>query len=91
MIWPLVAAHLAFWRMAFERLTDATPSPIPTSNVSDDLVTPGVWGFTITAIVMVAVILLIIDMVRRMRRLNYRAEIRQRLEDEAASASSHNP
>ena len=70
------------------RLVDATPSPIPTSTVSDDLVTPGVWGFVVTAFVMIAVILLIIDMVRRLRRLNYRAEIRQRLEDEAAAAAA---
>jgi uncharacterized membrane protein YcjF (UPF0283 family) len=77
-----------FWHLsAFQRLVDATPSPVPTSNVNEDLVTPGVWGFAITALVMVAVILLIIDMVRRMRRLNYRAEIRQRLEDEAAAAN----
>ena len=70
------------------RLVDATPSPVPTSTVSDDLVTPGVWGFAITALIMVAVILLIIDMVRRLRRLNYRAEVRQRLEDEAAATSA---
>jgi uncharacterized membrane protein YcjF (UPF0283 family) len=75
-----------FWQL--QRLIDATPSPVPTSNVNDDLVTPGVWGFAITAFVMLAVILLIIDMVRRMRRLNYRAEIRERLEAEAAAASS---
>jgi hypothetical protein len=73
------------------RLVDATPSPVPTSNVSDDLVTPGVWGFVITAAIMIVVILLIIDMVRRLRRLNYRAEIRQRLEDEAAAASTVPP
>ena len=66
----------------------ATPSPAPSPNVNADLVTPGVWGFVITAVIMVVVILLIIDMVRRMRRVNYRAEIRQRLEDEAAAASS---
>ena len=77
------------WRLTIGRLVDATPSPVPTSNVSDDLVTPGVWGFVITALIMIAVILLIIDMVRRLRRLNYRAEIRQRLEDEAAAASQN--
>jgi len=77
-----------FWRLElFGRLVDATPSPVPSSNVSDDLVTPGVWGFAITALIMVAVILLILDMVRRLRRLNYRAEIRARLEEEAAAAS----
>lgn len=78
-----------FWQLVtLQRLVDATPSPVPTSNVNEDLVTPGVWGFAITAVVMLAVILLIFDMVRRMRRLNYRAEIRQRLEAEAAAAST---
>ncbi len=76
------------WRLVVERLTDATPSPVPTSNVSDVLVTPGVWGFVVTAFIMIAVILLILDMVRRLRRLNYRAEIRQRLEDEAAETAA---
>lgn len=60
------------------QLFTATPS-----KVDPTLVTPGVWGFVITAAIMVVVILLIIDMVRRMRRVNYRAEVRQRLEDEA--------
>ena len=86
MIWLV-----AIGRLVDGRLADATPSPVPTSNVSDDLVTPGVWGFAITAFIMIAVILLIIDMVRRLRRLNYRAEIRQRLEDEAAAASTAPP
>jgi len=54
------------------------------SKVDPTLVTPGVWGFVITAAIMVVVILLILDMVRRMRRVNYRAEVRQRLEDEAS-------
>jgi len=59
---------------------------LPTK-VDPTLVTPGVWGFVITAGIMVVAVLLIIDMVRRIRRVNYRAEIRQRLEDEAAAAS----
>jgi uncharacterized membrane protein YcjF (UPF0283 family) len=66
------------------QLIAATPSPAPSPNVDQDLVTPGVWGFAITALVMIAVILLILDMVRRMRRLNQRAEIRARLEAEAS-------
>lgn len=64
------------------QLIAATPSPAPSPNVNQDLVTPGVWGFAVTAAVMVAAILLILDMVRRMRRLNYRSEIRARLEAE---------
>lgn len=81
-----IERHTVLWQ-----LITATPSPVPSPNVNEDLVTPGVWGFVITAIVMVVVILLIIDMVRRMRRLNYRAEIRKRLEDEAAAASATAP
>ena len=65
------------------QLLTATPSPAPNPKIDATLVTPGVWGFVITAAIMVVVILLIIDMVRRMRRVNYRAEVRQRLEAEA--------
>lgn len=70
------------------QLITATPSPAPSPNINADLVTPGVWGFVITALIMVAAILLIIDMVRRMRRVNYRAEIRQRLGAEAEAAAA---
>ena len=63
------------------QLRTATPPP----KVDPTLVSPGVWGFVITAAIMVVVILLIIDMVRRMRRVNYRAEVRQRLEAEAST------
>ena len=76
------------WQLITAGPLTAVPSPSPSPNVDADLVTPGVWGFVITALVMIAVILLIIDMVRRMRRVNYRAEIRQRLEQEAAAASN---
>ena len=65
------------------QLLTVTPSPAPKPKIDATLVTPGVWGFVITAAIMVVVILLIIDMVRRMRRVNYRAEVRQRLEAEA--------
>jgi len=45
-------------------------------------VTPGVEGFVITFIVMAVVVLLVLDMVRRIRRVNYRAEVREQLEAE---------
>ncbi len=51
-----------------------------------NLVTPGVWGFVLTFLVMVVVVLLILDMVRRIRRVNYRAEVRAQLEAEARDA-----
>ena len=68
----------------------ATPTPLPPSKVPDDAVTPGPWGFIAIALVAIASILLIIDMVRRTRRVQYRAEIRARLEAEAA-AQEENP
>ena len=61
----------------------ATPPPlVPPSNVPDDLVTPGVWGFAITFAVIIVVVVLIVDMVRRVRRINYRAAVREQLEAE---------
>ncbi|WP_448005371.1 hypothetical protein [Agromyces bauzanensis] len=51
-----------------------------------NLVTPGVVGFVATFLVMVVVVLLILDMVRRIRRVNYRAEVRQQLEAERLEA-----
>lgn len=47
-----------------------------------DTVTPGVWGFVLTFLVMAVVVLLVLDMVRRIRRVNYRAEVREQLEAE---------
>lgn len=51
-----------------------------------DTVTPGIWGFVVTFALMVVVVLLILDMVRRIRRTNYRAEVRERLEAERLEA-----
>jgi uncharacterized membrane protein YcjF (UPF0283 family) len=58
---------------------DTTPDP--------NSVTPGTIGFIMTFAVGIAVVLLIIDMVRRIRRVNYRAQVRQELEAEAAAAA----
>jgi hypothetical protein len=63
-----------------------TPSPSPTSGVDADLVTPGVWGFLVTFLLVVAVVLLIIDMTRRIRRVTHRAQVREQLAAEAAAA-----
>jgi hypothetical protein len=66
-------------------LLTASPVPTPTPGFDEDLVTPGIWGFVLTIGVIIAVILLIIDMVRRIRRVNYRAQVRERLEAEQKS------
>ncbi|GAA3740010.1 hypothetical protein GCM10022239_14550 [Leifsonia bigeumensis] len=60
--------------------TEPTPSPAP--DFDPNSVTPTWVGFAITFLVAVAAVLLIMDMVRRIRRTRYRAEIQERLEAE---------
>ena len=45
-------------------------------------VTPGVAGFIAIALVAIASIFLLVDMSRRIRRVRYRGEIRERMEAE---------
>lgn len=56
-----------------------TPSPSPTlrPGLSEDQVTPGMWGFIMTAFFVIATTLLIVDMVRRVRRVRYRAQVEE--------------
>lgn len=63
-----------------------TPTPTPTAPVDPDLVTPGVVGFVITALIAVAVIFLVWDMMRRIRRGRVRADIQEQLDAEAQAA-----
>ena len=53
---------------------------IPAIEVDPNSVTPGVIGFIMTFGVMIAVLLLALDMVRRVRRVRYRQEIADRLD-----------
>ena len=53
---------------------------IPAIEVDHNSVTPGVIGFIMTFGVMIAVLLLVIDMVRRVRRVRYRQEIADKLD-----------
>ena len=82
----MIERRTVLWQLTEALLTTTSPT-----KVDPTLVTPGVWGFVITAGIMIVAVLLIIDMVRRIRRVNYRAEIRQRLDDEAAAASGSAP
>ncbi|HEV7849577.1 MAG TPA: hypothetical protein VGO88_09700 [Mycetocola sp.] len=66
----------AAWRLA------ATPSPTPTLDIDPNDVTPGPAGFFVVALLAAAVFLLIFDMQRRVRRVNHRAEISERLQAE---------
>lgn len=64
----------------------ATPTPTP-SPVDPDLVTPGPWGFVVFAFLGIVVILLVWDMLRRIRRARYREEVNQELDAEAAASA----
>ncbi len=64
----------------------ATPAPTPTPSLrpglTQDQVTPGLLGFLLTAFIVVLTAVLIVDMVRRIRRVRYRAQV----EEERAAA-----
>ena len=63
-----------------------TPTPAPT--VDPELVTPGPWGFVVIALLALAVILLLWDMLRRIRRGRVRADIAEELEAERLLAEA---
>lgn len=64
--------------------SDATPLPTPTMEVDPELVTPGPWGFLVIALLALAVIVLVWDMMRRIRRGRVRADIAEELAQERA-------
>lgn len=68
-------------------LTD-TPMPTPTMTVAPELVTPGFVGFAAVVIIVLAVVLLILDMNRRIRRVRYREEVREELDAEQAALAA---
>ncbi|WP_309711216.1 hypothetical protein [Pseudolysinimonas sp.] len=61
-------------------------TPPPGEELDPNLVTPGVVGFALTFALAVVVVLLVIDMVRRIRRINHRAAVNERLDAEEAAA-----
>lgn len=70
-----------------------SPSPDPTGTLrpglSEDQVTPGTWGFVLTAFIVILTTFLIVDMVRRIRRVRYRAQVEEaRLAAEAEASGS---
>lgn len=65
----------------------STPQP----NFNENSVTPTWVGFASTFGVAAIVVLLCIDMVRRVRRVRYRGEIREQLEAERDAAATDQP
>ncbi len=66
----------------------ATPMPTPSMTVDPEAVTPGFVGFAAIVVVLIAVILLIWDMNRRIRRVRYREEVRDELDAEEAARAA---
>lgn len=60
----------------------STPPP---SEIDPNIVTPGVIGFLVTFGLVIVVVILIADMVRRTRRLRYREEANAKLDAEEAA------
>ena len=66
-------------------------TPVPDPNFDTNTVTPTWVGFLVTFLVAVATVLLIMDMVRRVRRVRYREEIREKLAAEREAAAGRDP
>lgn len=65
-------------------LMAATPTPNP--DFDPNSVTPGWIGFVAIFVVAIGTVVLVFDMVRRIRRTRYRGEIQERLEAERQAA-----
>lgn len=69
-----------------ELVDAATPSPTPVP-IDPSLVTPGFGGFAVVALLAVAVVLIVWDMQRRIRRIRYREEVKEQLDAEFGAES----
>lgn len=61
----------------------SSATPMPEITVNPTSVTPGPWGFGAIVLLTLAVVLLLLDMLRRVRRGRYRFEVREQLDAEA--------
>lgn len=64
----------------------ASPSPSPSTDPANTFYSPGTIGFIATFGMALGATLLIFDLVRRVRRVRYRAEIQEKLDAEAAGS-----
>ena len=72
-------------------LLAATPTPTPTVDPSETFYSPGTIGFIMTFFVTAGAVALIFDMVRRIRRVRYRAEIAEKLAAESSEKRAAKP
>ena len=66
----------------------ATPSPSPSVDPAETFYSPGTIGFIATFLVAAGAIVIIFDMVRRIRRVRYRSDIAAKLETESREGAS---
>jgi len=71
------------------RVVDFLLASTPEPEFDPNTVTPGAWGFVAIFLIAVATVLLILDMVRRIRRTTYRAQIQEKLQAEAAAKKAN--
>lgn len=67
-------------------LLAATPTPVATTDPATTFYSPGTIGFIATFAMAGAATLLIFDLVRRVRRVRYRAEIQAKLDAETSGS-----
>lgn len=68
--------------LALSATADPTPAGTLRPGLTEDQISPGIWGFLATAFVVVLSIFLIVDMVRRLRRVRYRTQVEEDVERE---------
>jgi hypothetical protein len=66
----------------------AAPTPTETTDPANTFYSPGTLGFIFVFGMSLAAIFLIFDMVRRVRRVRYKAEINERLDAEESGAKA---
>lgn len=66
----------------------ATPTPTETTDPASTFYSPGTLGFLFVFGMGLAAIVLIFDMVRRVRRVRYRAEINEKLDSEESTTKA---
>jgi hypothetical protein len=66
----------------------ASPSPSPSTDPANTFYSPGTIGFIATFGMALGATLLVFDLVRRVRRVRYRAEIQEKLDAEAAGSGA---
>ena len=81
------ALTVAFVNASAWLATAPTPTPMPAYTGDPDKITPGILGFAAIFFVALATVFLIVDMNRRIRRTRYRAEVQERLREEAETKS----